>query len=144
VAARALEAPGWRRIAACAGLAAILGVNLSWWILRIRAASYQKDFVPVAEFLRPRLAGLDEAICTPAVSFGLGFPSNCRQDASVLMRAGGPPVIAVSSEWWNDFVDSKNVEPQTYAHRRARLETEYRPVYSTARFRVFMRRNRAD
>ena len=140
VADRALASVTWQRAAAVAALAAIGLVNLSWWTTRVRANAYGKDFAPAAEFLRPHLAQVSDAMCAPAVSFGLGFPANCRLDTALLMKAGGPDLIAVSAEWWNDFNDTKFLNAQLYGSRTARLEKEYWPAYTNSRYRVFLRR----
>lgn len=141
VADRAMAAATWPRAAAVACLLAITAVNLSWWTSRVRANAYARDFAPAANFLRPHLAGTADAMCAPAVSFGLGFPANCRLDTALLMKPGGPELIAVSAEWWNDFNDTKFLNARLYAERSARLEKEYWPAYSNSRYRVFLRRN---
>jgi hypothetical protein len=102
--------------------------------------SYQRYYLPTADFLRHRATRGDLILAGSEFGFALGFDSNLVDDNEFTYYSRKVPVFIVMSRGYRGFLDHlRTARPNVYWYVEQMLGRHYRLVYDNPEYEVYER-----
>jgi len=131
--------PQWRW--AVAGLAGALALTHGAVLAaRFRANPYHREYLPAVAFLKAHPAN-GWIMAAPELIFGLNFPSNLLDDYRLGYLTGKRPgIVVLDRNRYQEWIAAlRTKEPAAYSYIQSMLEREFKPAFSNAAYRIYLR-----
>ena len=122
--------PAW---AVGAALAVVVVIEACGIVYKARIDTYTNQYLPVVEFLKPRLGPHAVVAGSSAFAFAFGFDgTRLRDDARFGYASGVKPDFIIVDEFYREMLDGHRKHRPAIAEYVTRLlATEYQPIYDT-------------
>jgi hypothetical protein len=129
--------PRWSIVAL---MSFFLMLQLGGMMLRIRQNSFQKSYLPAANFLKTNASRSSLIMGSTELAFELGFDANLVDDIRLGYYTGKKPDFIVVDEIYEDaFKGVGTQDLVVYQHVLDTLAKEYHPVYDHAFYKIYAR-----
>jgi 4-amino-4-deoxy-L-arabinose transferase-like glycosyltransferase len=129
------------RGAAVAAAGMLFIIHTGGIFYRVKEDSYHQSYLPAIRFLQENSRS-DQMIMGPGIlGFGLRYPPNLMDDFRLgYLNRKTPDWIVVNDFYTLLFLELKTVEQDAYQFVRARLDSEFMPVYDKAGIVIYRKR----
>jgi hypothetical protein len=137
----------WRRtylrVVLCIALAAMIVPQTAGALHYIVRNPLRAGFLPVAKWIKERLAPEDRLIAPAEFGYVLGFTESISDDVRLGYYTGVQPQFIVTSNWYRDWMkNSASREPSVYRHAQTLLTDSYRQVSSSGEYLVYEKKTK--
>ena len=123
------------------GLLMIVCIQASATILPATRNAYRRQFLPAMGFLRQHAQSDDTMMSDAVAGFVLGFDRTLVDDAWFGYRTGKKTDWLVMTPTYFETVDSLDKQRPEISRHVTALFNEYRPVYSSKMYRIYVRKS---
>ncbi len=126
------------KLAAAAGLAGFVGLQLLGSVYWISRDSYHKEFLPLARYVSEHAASSARIDAPAELAFAFGFEGKLKDDVNLGVLSGWTPNLIVQNGRYREWLQlCMQDNPALYRALTERLH-RFRPAYQVAEYIVFL------
>lgn len=130
------------KLSAVSLVTGMLLVQFGGIILKIKSNGYEKQYSPVAQFIKSNSDPGDVTYGSAEIAFALGFDGNVVDDHWLGYERNRKPKFFILEEVYEEALDGRRRDlPEVYTYVIQTLEREYDLVYDKSHYRIFQRRD---